>query len=152
MYKKTRTLSVPVSPEVAAFAVVMEARLALEGYDEVEKWEGISTDKLMKQLEMKAKRLAAADPTNATELFNKAVIIGNLAMMLAEKSMRAREVQLGPEVFETQANIAVSDIVPELSSGVTDAPHGVDPCGKREGNSSQNAKPPRQFRPAPLRR
>lgn len=153
MYKKTRTLSVPVSPEVAAFAAVMEARLVLEGYDDVESWEGISIQKLQKQLESKAKRLAAADPTNATELFNKAVIIGNLAMMIAEKAMVARQEQLGPEAFEAQANAAISGAVPAVSADVAEPPaSSVEVSAQSCAKAPQNANPPQHFRHAVARR
>lgn len=140
MYNKSRTLSVPVSPEVAAFAVVMEARLALEGYDEVEKWEGISTEKLMKQLEAKAKRLAAADPTNATELFNKAVIIGNLAMMIADKAARQLEATAGPANHCDSVAPSETDLVPE-------APVSTVAINSQDAtNLPQSAKSPRQIR------
>lgn len=95
MKNKSNHLSAPIGPEVAAFAVVMEARLTREGYDQASSWEGIPMLKLLNQLVAKAKRLEVADPTNASEVFNKAVIIGNLAMMMAEKASRRMEQELG---------------------------------------------------------
>lgn len=91
MYKKTAALQAPVSPEVASFAVVMEAKLQMEGYDQLESWEGIPLEKLLAQLKVKTERLAATDPTKVFELFTRSVVIGNLAMMIAEKSAQMRE-------------------------------------------------------------
>lgn len=91
MYKKVTSLQVPVSPEVASFAVVMEAKLQMEGYDQVESWQAIPLEKLLAQLKVKTERLAATDPSNPFELFTKSVVIGNLAMMIAEKSAQMRE-------------------------------------------------------------
>ncbi len=88
---KTQALSIPVGLEVAAFAAVMETKLQLEGYDRVEKWGHIPLQKLIDQLALKAKRLEAADPTNATEIFSRAIALGNLAMMVAEVAARSRE-------------------------------------------------------------
>lgn len=138
MYNKTKTLSYPVSPEVAAFAVVVEGRLVLEGYDQVESWEGIPVSKLMSQLEAKAKRLAAADPGNATELFNKAVILGAFAMMIAEKAARSKE---------TEGGSVVEFPMPPTSTQLVAAE-----ASQNHGNLPQNAKEPRQKRPTARRR
>ncbi len=74
---------------------VQEARLVLEGYDEAETWAALPMKQLMSQLEIKAKRLAAADPENLTELFHKAAIIGGLVMMITDKASRVRQEHLG---------------------------------------------------------
>ncbi len=108
MYKKTRTLSAPVSPEIAAFAVVMEARLVLEEFDQADSWDGVPIGSLMRSLEMKAKRLASVDPENPTELLNRAAIIGNLAMMIAEKSSRVRQALLGSPTVQEEGCVAES--------------------------------------------
>ena len=91
MPNKMKTLDIPVSPEVAAFAVVMEAKLQMEGYDQVESWKDIPLERLVAQMKTKVERLAATDPKNAYEVFTKAVVLGNLAMMIAEKTALARE-------------------------------------------------------------
>ena len=93
MYKKMKTLEVPVSPEVAAFAVVMETKLQMEGYDHVQSWEGIPLQQLAKQLAMKIHKLEAIDLEKADphEVFTKAVVIGSLAMMLAELAAKKKE-------------------------------------------------------------
>lgn len=91
MFMKTQALSIPVGTEVAAFAAVMETKLQLEGYDKVETWGNIPLRKLIDQLCLKAKRLEAADPANAPEIFSRAVALGNLAMMIAEVAARSRE-------------------------------------------------------------
>lgn len=86
---KTKSLVIPVSPEVAGFAIAMETKLQMEGYDQIEAWNGIPIEKLMAQLKVKAERLAAADPTQHG-LFMKAVVVANLAMMIAEKTAQLR--------------------------------------------------------------
>jgi len=93
MYKKTNTLGTPVSPEIAAFSVVMEAKLQLEGYDIIQSWEGIPLPTLIRQLEAKIQKLKATDLSKAHphDIFTKAVVIGSLAMMVAELSARKQE-------------------------------------------------------------
>jgi hypothetical protein len=91
MYKKTNTLGTPVSPEIAAFSVVMEAKLQLEGYDIIQSWEGIPLPTLIRQLEAKIQKLKATDLSNPHDIFTKAVVIGSLAMMVAELSARKQE-------------------------------------------------------------
>lgn len=95
MYKKMKTLSIPVSPEIAAFAVVMETKLQMEGYDHVASWEGIPLEDLVKQLELKIRKLKALDLSKADphEVFVKSVVIGSLAMMVAELSAQKQEVK-----------------------------------------------------------
>ena len=85
MSRKTKRLQLAVSPEVAGFAVVMEAKLQVEGYDDITSWEKFSIEQLVALLRRKADRLAMPGST-AQERFTRAVVIGNLAMMIAEKA------------------------------------------------------------------
>lgn len=95
MYKRMKTLSIPVSPEVAAFSVVMETKLQMEGYDHVQSWENIPLEDLVKQLNLKIRKLQEVDLSKANphEVFTKAVVIGSLSMMLAELTARMKESQ-----------------------------------------------------------
>ena len=88
---KVRTLHVPVGPEVAGFAVIMEAKLQMEGYDNAASWETIPIERLVRQLAVKVNRLATTTRENPDMLLVRAVVIGNLAMMVAEGAARALE-------------------------------------------------------------
>jgi hypothetical protein len=92
MYKKTKTLGEPVSPEIAAFSVVMENKLQREGFGDVGEWEGIPIPFLIRQLESKIRVLKGLDAdANPSEVFAKAAVIGTVAMMLAELTARKRK-------------------------------------------------------------
>lgn len=95
-----------VCPELAAFAYAMESCLKRKGYDDPEAWIGIPISKMLSMLEDKAKRLAASDPHNPVELFRKAEVLGNLAMMIAAKAT-AEHMKTHPEVR------SMVDMVPE---------------------------------------
>ena len=89
---KTKTLTDPVSLEIAAFAVVVETKLQREGYDLAESWKGIPVQTLVRQLESKIKGLQSIDVnTSPNEFFAKVVVIGSLTMMLAELSSRKQK-------------------------------------------------------------
>lgn len=88
MKTKTKVLEIPVSPEVAAFAVVMETKLQMEGLDMEESWQGFQPRDLLKQIRSKLGKLEGFDLEKADphEIFSKAVALGCFAMMLAEKA------------------------------------------------------------------
>lgn len=87
---KTKELAIPVSVEVAAFAVCMEAKLRMEGFDDFEAWNRIPPERLMQQLERKIQALKKNPNPSAEEIFTKSIIIGNIAMMLSEYAARMR--------------------------------------------------------------
>lgn len=92
MYKKTKTLGEPVSPEIAAFAVVLENKLQREGFGEAESWGDIPIPFLIRQLESKVRALKDLDADNCpSEVFAKAAVIGTLSMLLAELVSRKRK-------------------------------------------------------------
>ncbi len=88
---KTNKLSVPVSCEIASFAVVMETKLQADGYGDPAAWKGIELAKIVRKMDDVVRRLGATDPSDSKALFTRAVILGNLAMMVAEKSASAEE-------------------------------------------------------------
>lgn len=101
MYRKVKTLAIPVSPEVAAFAVVLETKLQMEGFDHAPTWEDIAQDRLVKQLKMKIDKLTKMDLTDPHEVFQKAVVIGIVAMMLSEQTAKqvgsTKPIEASPE-------------------------------------------------------
>lgn len=99
MYKKTKVLETPVSPEVAAFSVVMEAKLQMAGYDQVESWEGIPLPVLLQQIKAIVQRLGKEplETGDVRKLFERFVELGSLSMMAAEMTIRRAETAPAPE-------------------------------------------------------
>lgn len=128
----------PIGHELAAFAVVMEVKLQMEGYDQPESWKNIPLEKLIAQLELKAKRLAAADQGKKAEIFSRAVALGNLAMMIAEVACQDNQ-NLSKTPVEEIEHTHVSN-VNKSKPNQTVAP------------SPQRSIPPRTNRHTPLRR
>lgn len=146
MYMKTQALSMPVGHELAAFAVVMEAKLQMEGYDRAETWKDIPLAKLIAQLELKAKRLGAADQLNKAEIFSRAVALGNLAMMVAEVACLENE-KLSP----TQTPVVQDDSKGVSNANKSDA-NATGKTTKAKASSPQRVILPRTNRHTPLRR
>lgn len=88
MYIKSKDLSVPIGPEVAAFAAAMHAKMQMEGFHSIREWEGLSIADLKAHLAKKVRRLLENDDDSG--LFIQAVVVGAFSMMIAEKSARKR--------------------------------------------------------------
>jgi hypothetical protein len=56
----------------------------MEGYDDTETWKGVPIERLLAELQRKTGKLADAGDRKTVNVFNRAVIIGALAMMVAE--------------------------------------------------------------------
>jgi len=86
MYRKTKKLGIPVSPEVASFAVCLEFYLESRGLDLLESWEGVPITDIVSQLRSKILELdpAKVNRANPRALFERAVILGCYCMMLCE--------------------------------------------------------------------
>jgi hypothetical protein len=80
------------APRIASLS---ERKLQMEGYDGITSWEKFSIEKLVALLRRNADRLAIPRST-AQERFTRAVIIGNLAMMIAEKAAQVDETPESP--------------------------------------------------------
>lgn len=81
MHLQSSKLAVPMSPEVAGFAAVLEARLRLSGFQD--KWRDLPLEMLQGQLYAKAEALLKK---RGNEAFQTAIIVGLLAMMVADKA------------------------------------------------------------------
>jgi hypothetical protein len=86
MYTKTKKLSIPVSPEIASFAVCLESYLESRGLDLLESWEGVPLEEVVHQLrdkivQLDPDRLSRANPH---ALFEHAISMGCYVMMLSE--------------------------------------------------------------------
>lgn len=88
MYIKSKDLSVPIGPEVAAFAAAMHAKMKMDGLHTVREWEGMPIAELKAHLAKKVRRLLENDDDSG--LFLQAVVVGAFSMMIAEKSARKR--------------------------------------------------------------
>lgn len=93
--KKVQKLSVPVSPEAAAFTVVVSQLLESKGLDCVATWEDLPMQVVIQELRSKLTildnpRLDLVDPG---AIFQQAVLIGAYAMILTELAQRKKKAQ-----------------------------------------------------------
>lgn len=84
MHLQSDKLSVPLSPEIAGFAAVLEARL--RSTDPKFTWKNVPYREVLKQLKLKVQALIDSEP--GTEAFNRAVLVGMLAMMAADMASK----------------------------------------------------------------
>lgn len=89
MRLQSNEIAVPISPETAAFAASIEAKLRMEGMSSVAQWEHLPIEELKRQLALKVSKLLQ-NPTEES-LFMQSVVVGAFAMMIAEKSARAQK-------------------------------------------------------------
>lgn len=92
---KAKKLSIPVSPEVASFAVCLESYLASRGLDHCESWDGIPIESILKQLQaaisqLNVSRIGEARPR---AIFERAIIIGCYAMMVSELAYQRNQTE-----------------------------------------------------------
>jgi S-formylglutathione hydrolase FrmB len=89
---KVRKLGLPVSPEVASFAVTMETFLRSQGKDNSESWLQVPTSSLIRQLGDKVKKLTELnlDEASPQELFSMCMLASCFLMMIAEQASKSR--------------------------------------------------------------
>lgn len=137
---KTSTLALPVAPEVAGFAVVIEAKLRAEGLDDSSTWKHVPTGRLVEQLERKVEKLKSLDPNDAQGLFSLAVVIGNLSMMIADRSSRALEVRGAQDPLAPRPRLPPKGVEANLST-----PRALAPFRHRVKTVSLGGSFPRFF-------
>lgn len=84
MHIKSNDMVVPITPEVAAFAAAIEAKLHMEGFANPEEWKKISVRELKQQLADRVRKLLVGDKEEGE--FTRCVVVAALSMMLADRA------------------------------------------------------------------